>query len=247
MKIKLTLLGLLLCLAQSVLAQVVANVTHLSGLLSVQRADGSKKVLALKSEVLQGDLLSTSADTYARLKFTDASELVLRPGTQLRVDRVSYDVAKPEADSLSLSLLKGGMRAVSGLIGKRSKESVQYTTPTATIGIRGTHFGVLYCEDNCSDIATVNGTVPPNGLHVDVAQGAVELKNAAGSLVVNTGEFSFVLNSTTAPVTVPPDQGVQVTMPTSISQNKSTDVAGLVKTSGGSSAGGAGGNECTAQ
>ena len=241
MKIKLAMLGLILCVTQSVLAQVVANVTHLSGLLSVERADKTKKVLALKSDVLEGDLLSTSADTYARIKFTDASELVLRPGTQLKVNKVSYDIAKPEADALSLSLLKGGMRAVSGLIGKRSKESVEYTTPTATIGIRGTHFGVLFCEGNCKDVATVTGQVPADGLYVDVAQGAVELKNPGGTLVVNTGEFSFVRSSATAPILVPAEKGVQVTMPNSISQNKPDNVSSIAQ------AGGAGATQCSAQ
>ena len=244
MKLKLALFGLMLCVAQAALAQVVASVTHLSGLLSVERADGSKKVLALKSDVLQGDLLSTSADTYVRIKFMDASELVLRPGTQLKVNKVSYDVAKPEADGLSIGLLKGGMRAVSGLIGKRSKETVHFITPTATIGIRGTHFGVLFCEGNCTDIATINGQVPADGLHVDVAQGAVELKNPSGTLVVNTGEFSYVRTSGTPPVLVPADKGVQVTMPTSISQNKPTDVAGIAQVSGGASPGV---NQCSAQ
>lgn len=233
MKIKPMLFVFLLCMTQAALAQVVATVTHLAGLLNVERADGSKKVLALKSEVLQGDLLSTSADTYARLKFKDESELVLRPNTRLRVDKVSYEAAKPEADALSLSLLKGGLRAVSGLIGKRSKESVQYTTPTATIGIRGTHFGLLYCEDNCADIATVNGRVPPNGLHLDVAQGAVEVTNPGGAQLINTGQFGFVRTGITRPVIVPPEQGVQVTMPTSISQNRPNDVAGLAKGSAG--------------
>ena len=45
------------------------------------------------------------------------------------------------------------------------------------------------------------------------------VRNAAGQQVISSGEFGFVRNDTTAPVIVPPSQGIQVTMPTSISQN----------------------------
>src|SRR5258708_31973818 len=37
-----------------------------------------------------------------------------------------------------LSLIGGGMRAITGLIGKRSPSQVAYRAATATIGIRGT-------------------------------------------------------------------------------------------------------------
>ena len=210
-------------------AQVVATVTHLSGVLTSRHQDGTTKVMSVKSEVQRGDTLLTEKSTFARLKFNDNSEIVLRPGSELRVDQFNYDESKPEADSLVINMIKGGMRAVSGLIGKRSRNAVQYTTPTATIGIRGTHFGALFCDNNCTDVPTVGGTAPPNGLHVDVAQGAIELTNSGGAVRVNTGEFGYVVSRTSLPILVTPERGVQVTMPTSISQNKSTSVGGMAK------------------
>lgn len=236
---KILVLALCLCLSPAALAEVVATVTHLSGLLSTRHADGSSKVLAVGSEVQPGDTLATARDTYARIRFLDASEVVLRPGSQVKVESFYYEKAKPDKDGFALNLIKGGMRAVTGLIGKRNKEAVRYTTPTATIGIRGTHFGALFCQGDCADVQTVSGKIPDDGLYVDVAQGSIALQNVAGTLVVNTGEFGYVRNPTTAPVAVPPESGVQVTMPTAISQNKANDVAGMAR---GSSAG-----ECVAQ
>ena len=240
---------LLACLCEVALAQTVATVTHLSGVLTARRADGVTRVLAVKSTVEQGDTVVTERDTFARLKFEDQSEVVLRPGSQLKVERFSYNAAKPEADGLGLNLLKGGMRAVSGLIGKRSKEAVAYTTPTATIGIRGTHFGALLCQrecsdgaqcqSDCSDVPTTSGIPLEDGLHVDVAQGAIELRNGAATVVVETGKFGYVRDVTTIPKIVPPEQGVQVTMPISISQNKRSDAGGAAR---GSSDG-----QCAAQ
>ncbi|MDB5824638.1 MAG: hypothetical protein JWR21_3342 [Herminiimonas sp.] len=210
-------------------AQVVATVTHLSGILTARYPDGSSKLLSVKSDIDRGALLVTEKNAFARLKFNDASEIVLRPGSELRVDEFHYEENAPAADSLAVSMLKGGMRAVSGLIGKRNKDAVKYTTPTATIGIRGTHFGALFCNGDCSDIPTVEGTVPPDGLHVDVAQGAIQLTNGAASIPVNTGQFGFVAGSMSLPVLVSPERGVQVTMPASISQNKEGGVGGMAQ------------------
>ena len=157
----------------------VGTVTHLSGILSAKGSAGASKVLSVKSEVNEGDLLTTETETYARVKFVDGAEIVLRPGTQLRVAAYSFQEAKPQNDSAFFSLIKGGLRAVTGLLGKRSQDKVGFTTNTATIGIRGTHFGALLCSGDCANVPNASGSAPPDGLHVDVSSGAVVVTNAA--------------------------------------------------------------------
>jgi len=202
-------------------AKVVGQVTHLSGLLTAKGADGTSKVISVKSEIHEGDTLTTQTDTYARVKFTDGGEVVLRPGSQLIVTAYAFVEGKPESDSIVMNMLKGGMRAVTGLVGKRNKDAVEFKTETATMGIRGTHFGALICQNDCGGVPTATGSPPPNGLHVDVTDGAIVVKNPAGQQVVNSGQFGYVQNASTPPAVVPPQQGIQVTMPSSISQNKS--------------------------
>lgn len=235
MKNKLVTATLALALVSAGSAWAAAGeVTHLSGTLSVKKLDGSSKLLSIKSQVQEGDLISTEAETYARIKFVDGGEVVLRPNTQLKVETYAFQEGKPEGDNVVLNMLKGGLRAVTGLIGKRNRDKVAYQTPTATIGIRGTHHGQLQCNDDCSGVHTATGRPPPNGLHVDVANGAIVLRNDAGEQVVNIGQFAFVANRNTLPVIVPPQQGIQVTMPPSISQNRG----------GSGGIGGAGQTEC---
>jgi hypothetical protein len=215
----------------------VGQVTHLSGVLTAKRADGSVKLFAVKSEVEQGDTLSTEQDSYARVKFADGGEIVLRPGSQLNVAAYAFDQTKPESDSIVLNMLKGGLRAVTGLVGKRNRNAVSFATATATIGIRGTHFGALICQNDCGGIPTVSGKPPENGLHLDVVEGAIVVRNTAGEQLINPGQFGFVQSATTLPVIVPPSQGIRVTMPSSISQNNAS----------GRGIGKAKENECTAQ
>lgn len=201
-------------------AAPVGQITHLSGTLSAKRADGTSKLLSVKSEILEGDTLGTESETYARIKFADGGEVVMRPGTQLKIENYSYNAAKPESDNIVMSMFKGGLRAVTGLIGKRNREKVSFQTETATIGIRGTHFGALLCQNDCGGVPTTDGKAPPNGLHVDVTSGSISMSNRAGSVQINAGQFGFVANPNTTPTIVPPQQGIQVTIPSSISQNK---------------------------
>ena len=198
----------------------VGAITHLSGVLKASRADGSTKLLSVKSDVLQGDTLTTEKDTYARIKFNDGGEIVLRPNTIFKVQRYSYDPIQRSEDNIVVSLIKGGLRSVTGLIGKRSPHKYQMNTPVATIGIRGTHFGALLCNDDCADIPTVAGHTPENGLHTDTVQGATVVSNDRGSVDVPAGAFSYTASAGTQPKLVPPDQGIQITMPASISNNR---------------------------
>ncbi|MBF0219526.1 MAG: FecR domain-containing protein [Gammaproteobacteria bacterium] len=222
--LKLLLVALFSLLSSAAYASA-GVVTHLSGTLVATLADGSSKILAVKSEVAAGETLTTQAKTYARIKFSDGGEVVLRPNSQFAVKAYSYDEAQPQTDNVAVGLLKGGMRMVTGLVGKRNADQVKVETATATVGIRGTHFGLLLCQEvagggsDCKDIPTVAGDTPDSGLHIDVAVGAVILTNRGGEQLLSAGEFGYVRDLLTPPVIVPPNQGIRVTMPQNISKN----------------------------
>lgn len=149
-----TWLPLLLLLLgwQAHAGQVAGTVADLNGPLLAKKADGTVKVLSQKSLVEQGDLLVTEKETYARIKFLDNSEVTLRPGTQFKIDSFSFEQDKPQNDSALYSLIKGGLRAVSGAVGKRSRERTGLNTPAATIGIRGTTYVAEYIPPASSEV-----------------------------------------------------------------------------------------------
>jgi len=221
--ISLLALGLLLW-ASLALAASAATITHLSGPLVVRTASGVTKVLSIGSKVDEGDTVVTERRTYARLKFSDGGEVTLRPNTQFKVDKYAYDQAKPKDDEGSFSLIKGGLRAVSGQIGKRgNQDSYRMKTPTATIGIRGTIFIADYVEPAAEKAqetvepvlvalaeAPVVSDAPPlllaaappvgllSGLTVQTVSGTVILSGAFGSQLIPQGT-AFNLASPTAP------------------------------------------------
>lgn len=154
-------------------AQVAGVVARLSGPLMAKKLDGSVKVLALRSEIESGDTLVSEKNTYAQIKFIDNSEITLRPGTTFKVENFSYDAGKPDEDNASFSLVKGGLRSITGLMGKRNKEKFSLKTPSATIGIRGTTFVAQY----------VPPAPPAGSIGLNLANDVTGLNQQAGGKV----------------------------------------------------------------
>jgi hypothetical protein len=217
-------------------AQVAGTVVHLSGALMARKADGSIKALALKSEVESGDTLVSEKNTYAQIKFIDNSEITLRPGTTFHIENFAFESGKPEADSAAFSLVKGGLRSITGLLGKRNKEKFALKTPTATIGIRGTTFVAQYVPPpQDQPPASVQGAgkvlapsaapqLPP-GLHLQVTDGMIVVTNNGGSLGFQAGQFGFVPNPNQPPVIVPSNPGIQFVPPPSFNAGSGGPVA----------------------
>ena len=224
--------GLIAATAFAWAGPVAGTVTHLSGPLLAKKADGTVKVLARKSEVEQGDTLIAEKGTYAQIRFIDNSEVTLKPDTTFKIDAFAYEAGKPEADSASFSLVKGGLRSITGLLGKRNKEKFSLKTPTATIGIRGTTFIVQYVKEGGP---AGTASLPP-GMHVQVVDGAIIVTNSGGSLGFAAGQFGYVPSMVQPPVIVPVNPGLHFAPPPAFAN------AGVqVSTAGGMAVAGADG------
>jgi hypothetical protein len=81
-------------------------------------------------------------------------------------------------------LIKGGLRTISGLIGKSMKTAYEMKTTVATIGIRGTEYTVVYGQ-------SVSGTV---------SAGAIAVCNAGGCLDVSRGLSYYIKDEHTKPI-----------------------------------------------
>src|SRR3972149_4791974 len=80
-------------------------VSNLSGPLFAVKSDGSRRVLSTRSVVSTGDMLITEDKTYARVRFSDNSEVTLRPSTQFQIANYAFDRTTPEKDNSVFRLL----------------------------------------------------------------------------------------------------------------------------------------------
>lgn len=222
------------------------RVVQLVGTVSVQRADGAVKMLSLDSTVMTGDIVSTQKNSTARISFGDGGQLSLRPETQLKIESYNYEEQAPEKDSMSYSILKGGLRAITGLIGKRgNRDAYKAKATEATIGIRGTKFGMLSCKRepgqilseevvklcSCSGLADTKQTQPDGGLYVDVTEGSIGLTNNSGTTVLDAGESVCIADENTPPQKLPGLPGLEGALPDDIaSLSRSLNLFGLDST-----------------
>lgn len=185
------------------------TITHLSGSVMVERADGTAVPATTGTKVLAGDTIVTAAGAYARMEMTDRGEIVLRPGTRIKIESYAFNEAKPQEDSFVFSMLKGGLRTVTGLIGKRgNRDAYELKTPTATIGIRGTDYTGRVCAGSeC-------GALPP-GTYLHVANGSIFTSNGSGGLLLGSGQSAHVPQFT-PPVLLPRDPGIGFTPPPTV-------------------------------
>jgi hypothetical protein len=148
-------------------------------------AGGSRHPLNKGAEINAGETISTATGARAQVRFADGGFISLQPNTQFRVDEFNYKNKTDGAEKGFFSLLKGGFRAVTGVIGRANKNTYRVKTPAATLGIRGTGYNMALRDD---------------GLFVNVGEGAISLSNNAGLLLVTVGGAAFVANFNTAPV-----------------------------------------------
>ena len=108
------------------------------GQASVTDAKG-ERTLKPGDTVTSADRISTGADSAASMVLRDGTTMVLGANSRIDLKNFAYDSTTQEGNVI-VSVLRGSMRMLTGLIGKTRPESIQVTTPTSIIGILGTDF-----------------------------------------------------------------------------------------------------------
>ena len=171
--------------------------------LEATSIDGNKRALKAGSAIFQGDTLTTNTNAYAILIFKDKSRISLQSNTVFRVDEMSFDKDK-SADSTALfSLLRGGLRTITGLIGKLNPRKYQMRTRLATIGIRGTGYDLMCTGDCIADSASHQKAAVKlpqgDGLYAHVWDGAIDFDDRT----LYKGSAAFKAGQADAPVLLP--------------------------------------------
>jgi hypothetical protein len=91
--------------------------------------------IAKGDEVVRNEVVRTAADSDAKFVLRDDTNLILGPGSTLKLDRTVFD--DPKAGDIAIKLTSGAFRFITG---HSNKEAYQITTPIATLGVRGTIF-----------------------------------------------------------------------------------------------------------
>ncbi len=163
-----------------------------NGQASAQQASDAARTLSRRSDIYVGDRITTGNESQLQMRMKDGAMIALGANAEFEVKAYSQAAKGDKKDEAVLSLVKGGLRTISGQI---AKSTYSMNTPTATLGIRGTVFDVYVRDGGSSIVILRNGQVVVNGL----AGGTEVLTQPGLGTVINAG------GAPTKPATPPAD------------------------------------------
>jgi FecR protein len=196
---------------QAAPAEPIGNVATLTGSATVTRNNASTP-LKLQDDIYLNDVLQTSANSTLGVTFNDATTFNLTANASIMVDNYVYEDGGQQ-NAAVFDIAKGTVAFVAASVAKTG--NMKITTPTATLGIRGTT-GLVEVPQNASAASANNVAIKlypdPDGRvgHIDVSD-----RSGArlGSLTQGASGFTIRAGAggrfAAAPLMISPEQALR--------------------------------------
>ena len=165
---------------------VIAKVVAIKGEVIV--GNKYKRQLDLGYPVYRTEHIVSSKDSYAQLQFVDGSSVTVQSESKFNITDYKYNETGKENISV-FELLQGGLRFVTGSLGKIDQDAFSLHTPVATVGVNGTDFTVN-CVGNCSS----------RGIVSHVIDGSINQRNESGTYVLEAGSYGAIRSQQSSPI-----------------------------------------------
>lgn len=175
--------------------------------VTVAGRDGQQRPLARGAELDNGDTVRTN-EGRAQIRFTDGAYVSLQPNTEFGIADYRYEGKTDGSERSFFGLVRGAMRTVTGAVGRVNRAAYRVTTPTATVGIRGTGGVIQVLQDGSTLVIGTSGIwslANPAGT-VDVPAGT----SALAPSEPNQPPRESSTQPTAGPAPIPPEQPVFV-------------------------------------
>ena len=153
------------------------------GVATITSPGGRRNQAREGNIVRAGDAIETGSTGEVHLKMEDGGFLGVRPNSVLQI--ASYQARGEIDDRSTVSLLRGGVRSVTGWIGKLNPRGYRISTPTVTIGIRGTDHETVHIAPNGASAEEIAGT------HEQVYRGATFIQRDGQILEIPEGRAGY--------------------------------------------------------
>ena len=171
----------------TVYAAIAGQVQFVNGVVQRVTEAGKKHIIQKGDAVNEGDTLTTAPTASVQIKMQDGGFIAVRPDTSLKIDSFVFNGQQDGTESSFFTLLKGGFRAITGLIGQINKPSYRINTATATLGIRGTDHETFVVTPGSLLAAT-----EAIGTYNKVNLGETTMTTGKGTISVLPNQMGFV-------------------------------------------------------
>lgn len=197
--------------AQPAAVEPIGNVATVTGIATVIR-DKNSYPLRVRDDIYLNDIVQTSSNSSLGITFDDATTFNLSASARITIDNYVYEDGGKQ-NSAIFDISKGTVAFVAAAVAKTG--DMKITTPTATLGIRGTTGVVDVPEGTAADRArNVNIKLYPDADgrvgHIEVADrtsgtrlGA--LTQASSGFAIRPGAGG-VMRFAAVPLTIPTQQ-----------------------------------------
>lgn len=158
-----------------------------AGDVRIVSSDQRTRPAAKGDFVREGDRVSTGTGANAQIVMSDGGIIAMRPGSDLVIQQFRYAGKDDGSESSILSLIRGGFRTITGVIGRRNRDNYQVHTATATIGIRGTDHEVYYVPPP----APGEKPIGDPGTYNRVNSGETFIRTEQGTSFVGPNQIAF--------------------------------------------------------
>lgn len=162
-----------------------ATVSRISGEVTATAGEGGQpRTLRQNDAVFVGERIQSNGTAEALLKTDDAGLIAIRPRAEFVAEQFAADGTA--ADHFTLRLIKGGLRMITGWIGRTNRAQYRVTTLTATIGVRGTDHEPYVIADDLGD-----KLLQPEGTYDKVNRGGTTMDVNGKTLDIDPGKVGF--------------------------------------------------------
>jgi hypothetical protein len=164
------------------------NVAEMSGDVFIARGSSAAHKAVKNETFSSGTAISTGAQSFAVLKFKDGQVVTMQANSTFLVREYRYEPNHMENNHIVFSMIKGGLRFLTGLIGQNNRQAFRLSTPNATIGIRGTEFMVAMAN---------------NSMYSQVLVGNIGMTNSAGTVALGAGQTAYIASASALAALIP--------------------------------------------
>lgn len=179
-------------------AGIAGLAQFVNGQVQITNAAGQTQALQKNVPVYESNTVTTAKGGSAQIKMRDGGLIALRPNSSLKFDSFVFTGVEDGSERSLLSLIQGGFRAVTGLIGHKNKANYVIAAAGMTIGVRGTDHETFLVVPG-SELATR----VPAGLYNKVNVGETTLTTDKGTISILPNQMGYAAAADQMPQLLP--------------------------------------------